>query len=108
MLFIGRVLGGLSTTLLYSVFESWLVTEFHCQRLDEAGGSLKDIFGLMTTLNSIIAIIAGLAAQGVADSIGTQKAPFITAVVCLILAFLAISQTWVREMGTDAVGQERC
>jgi MFS family permease len=101
VLFIGRILGGLSTTLLYSVFESWLVTEFHRQCLDEAGGSLKDIFGLMTTLNSVIAIVAGLVSQGVADFTGTQKAPFMAAVVCLVLAFLAISHSWVRKKKTD-------
>lgn len=95
ILFLGRILGGVSTTLMYSVFESWMVTEYHRQRLDEAGGSLNDIFGIMTTLNSIVAITAGLFAQAISDFIGTQKAPFLTAVICLVLAFLAISKHWV-------------
>jgi MFS family permease len=101
ILFLGRVLGGVSTTLLYSVFESWLVTEYHRQHLEEAGGSLKDIFGLMTTLNSVVAILAGLVAQGVADVSGTQKAPFMTAVGCLVLASLAISKSWVFSTYTE-------
>ena len=95
ILFSGRILGGLSTTLMYSVFESWLVTEYHRQHLDDAGGSLNDMFGIMTTLNSVVAVIAGLFAQGVSDFTGTQKAPFMTAVVCLVLAFLSISRQWV-------------
>ena len=72
-----------------------MVTEYHRQHLDEAGGSLNDIFGIMTTLNSVVAIIAGLFAQGVSDFTGTQKAPFMTAVICLVLAFLSISKQWV-------------
>jgi MFS family permease len=95
ILFLGRILGGLSTTLMFSVFESWMVTEYHLQHLDEAGGSLNDIFGIMTTLNSVVAIVAGLFAQGVSDYTGTQKAPFMTAVICLVLAFLSITKTWV-------------
>lgn len=96
ILFAGRILGGLSTTLMYSVFESWMVTEYHRQNLEDAGGSLSDLFGLMTTLNGVIAIFAGLFAQGIADTTGTQAAPFMTAVVCLVLAFLLISRKWVR------------
>lgn len=80
---------------MYSVFESWMVTEYHRQHLDDAGGSLNDIFGLMSTLNCVVAIVAGLFAQGVSDFTGTQKAPFMTAVVSLVLAFLTISRTWV-------------
>ncbi|KAG0651315.1 Molybdate transporter [Hyphodiscus hymeniophilus] len=102
ILFLGRVLGGFSTILMYSVFESWMVTEYHRQHLDEAGGSLNDIFGTMSTLNSIVAIIAGLFAQGISDLIGTQKAPFMISVACLILAFLSISKHWSENYGESA------
>lgn len=95
ILFLGRILGGLSSTLMYSVFESWMVTEYHHRRLDEGSGSLNDIFGAMTTLNSVVAIVAGLFAQGVSDASGTQKSPFLTAVVFLILGFLCITRYWV-------------
>jgi MFS family permease len=95
VLFFGRMLGGMSSTLLYSVFESWMVTEYHRQHLDEAGGSLNDIFGVMTTLNSVVAITSGLFAQGISDGLGTQKAPFMAAVICLALAFWMISNAWV-------------
>ncbi|KAL3418756.1 major facilitator superfamily domain containing protein 5 [Phlyctema vagabunda] len=102
ILFLGRILGGLSTTLMYSVFESWMVTEYHRQHLDDAGGSVNDIFGIMTTLNGVIAILSGLFAQGVADFTGTQKAPFMTAVVCLVLAFMSISNRWSENYGDSA------
>jgi MFS transporter, MFS domain-containing protein family, molybdate-anion transporter len=79
---------------MYSVIESWMVTEFHRQHLEEAG-SLSDIFGIMTTLNGVVAILAGLFAQGIADFTNTQAAPFMAAVVLLILAFGFISSRWV-------------
>jgi MFS family permease len=94
VLFAGRILGGLSTTLMYSVFESWMVTEYHKHRLEEAG-PLSDIFGIMTTLNGAVAILAGLFAQGVADATKTQSAPFMSAVLLLVLAFGLITRRWV-------------
>jgi len=95
ILFFGRILGGLSTTLMYSVFESWMVTEYHRQHLNEAGGSLDDVFGIMTTLNGVVAIIAGLFSQGVTDFSGTQAAPFMTAVLLLFFASGIIYKRWV-------------
>jgi len=78
---------------MYSVIESWMVTEFHRQHLEQAG-FLSDIFGIMTTLNGVVAILAGLFAQGIADFTDTQAAPFMAAVVLLILAFGFISSRW--------------
>lgn len=74
-----------------------MVTEFHRQHLEEAG-SLSDIFGMMTTLNVVVAILAGLFAQGIADFTGTQAAPFMTAIVLLVMAFSFISSRWVRKL----------
>ena len=73
-----------------------MVTEYHRQHLDVAGGSLKDMFGTMTTLNGVIAVLAGVFAQGVADVTRTQKAPFLVAVALLVSAFLLIFHRWVR------------
>jgi MFS transporter, MFS domain-containing protein family, molybdate-anion transporter len=106
ILFLGRVLGGVSTTLMYSVFESWMVTEFNTLFPDAPGSTLSGIFSTMTTLNSVVAIFAGIVAEWVADLSGTEKAPFMTAVGCLIAAFLAISKGWVifhRTLATVAV-----
>jgi len=94
-LLIGRVLGGVSTTLMYSVFESWMVTEFNKQFPDEPGSTLSGIFSIMTTLNTMVAITAGVLAEWVTHLTGTEKAPFMTAVACLMLAFAAISSQWV-------------
>jgi hypothetical protein len=79
---------------MYSVIEGWMVTEFHRRHLEEAG-SLSDIFGIMTTLNGVVAILAGLFAQAITDFTTTQAAPFMSAVVLLVLAFGYISSRWV-------------
>lgn len=95
ILFIGRCLGGCSATLMYSVFESWLVTEFHQALPDEPSTSLSNLFSTMTTLNSVVAISSGIISEFSVDITGTQTAPFGLSVGCLILAFVAICHSWV-------------
>jgi MFS family permease len=95
VLFFGRVLGGISGTLLWSVFESWLVAEFNKLMLEEADTALSAIFSMMTTSNTCVAIVAGLIAEWLVRITGTAKAPFLLSTGCLGLAFLAISKYWV-------------
>jgi MFS family permease len=95
VLFFGRVLGGVSGTLLWSVFESWLVAEFNKLMLEETDASLSAIFSMMTTSNTCVAIVAGLIAEWLVRTVGTAKAPFLLSTGCLALAFLAITKYWV-------------
>jgi MFS family permease len=95
VLFFGRVLGGISGTLLWSVFESWLVAEFNKLMLEEADTALSAIFSLMTTANTCVAIFAGLIAEWLVRRAGTAKAPFMLSIACLLLAFVAITKYWV-------------
>lgn len=95
VLFLGRILGGISGTLLYSVFESWLVAEYNKLMVDDEGSALSGIFSMMTTLNSFVAIVAGIVAGWLVDHVGTAKAPFMASLGCMSIAFVAISKTWV-------------
>ena len=95
VLFFGRVLGGVSGTLLWSVFESWLVAEFNKLMLEEADTALSAIFSMMTTANTCVAIVAGLLAEWLVRRAGTAEAPFIASIGCLALAFVAITKYWV-------------
>jgi MFS family permease len=97
VLFFGRVLGGISGTLLWSVFESWLVAEFNKLMLEEADSALSAIFSLMTTANTCVAIAAGLVAEWLVRKAGTAKAPFLLSIVCLLVAFVAMMKYWVRR-----------
>lgn len=77
VLFLGRSLGGISTTLLYSVFDAWMVHEHSARGLEGMGLPLSQIFGQMTTCSSVSAIAAGVTGQALADAFGTNVAPFL-------------------------------
>lgn len=74
LLFAGRVLGGFSTTLQYSVFESWMVSEYHSRDL-KGCLALGSLFSFSVTLSGIIAIIAGVAGEGLVEFSGTKTSP---------------------------------
>ncbi|CAK0907851.1 unnamed protein product [Prorocentrum cordatum] len=57
MLLVGRILGGISTSLLFSVFDSWLVSE--SQRHGFSGEQLGSTFSLAYFGSSVAAIAAG-------------------------------------------------
>ncbi|KAF1950292.1 DUF791-domain-containing protein [Byssothecium circinans] len=99
VLFLGRVLGGICGTLLYSVYESWLVAEFNKLMLEEPGSILNGIFSLNTTLNSVVAILAGVTAEWMVRVSGTAKAPFMGSIGCLVVAFVVISRSWSENYG---------
>jgi MFS family permease len=95
LLFMGRFLGGIGTTMLFSIFETWLVAEFHRLRISREGTELSSLLGTMTMLNSIIAIMAGLLSEWLVHITGTRRAPFVASIACLALAFLTIFRKWV-------------
>lgn len=80
---------------MFSVFESWMVTEYLAQGLDKSSLSLDSMFGIMTTLNSIVAILSGVVGEGLVSATGSKVSPFIAAVLCLSIAFMLILKYWV-------------
>jgi len=95
VLFLGRVLGGVGTSLLFSVFESWMVSDFKARGLGEKGVDLSRTFGLMSTVNSVVAIACGVGSEWLVGRTGTRKAPFWASVVCCGLAGVVIWASWV-------------
>ena len=55
VLFFGRILGGVCGTVLWSVFESWMVAEFNQLMLPDGEPHLSAIFSTMTTSNTCVA-----------------------------------------------------
>lgn len=92
-LFAGRMLGGISATLLYSVFEAWLVSEAHDS--ENGAAQIGETLATASTLNGAIAIACGVASQLLVSLVGSQRAPFMASIFCLGLAGLAISSSWV-------------
>lgn len=61
MLLVGRILGGMSTSLLFTAFESWMVSEHRKRGFEESW--LASTFGISSWGNGFGAIVAGLLAQ---------------------------------------------
>ncbi|KAF4682457.1 Serine/threonine-protein kinase plk1, partial [Perkinsus olseni] len=58
VLLLGRFLGGVSTSLLFSVFEAWMLEEHAARGFDAK--SLNDTFAKATLGNGTAAIVAGV------------------------------------------------
>ncbi|KAK4195207.1 putative major facilitator superfamily transporter [Triangularia verruculosa] len=99
VLFLGRMLGGLGTSLLFTVFESFLVSDFKNRGLE---GRLGEMFGVMSTANSVVAIASGVVGEGIVGWAGTEKAPFWLAVVMLLVAGGVIWCSWEENYGQPA------
>lgn len=86
-LLLGRVLGGLSTSLLFSAFESWMVTEHRRRGFPEE--LLASTFGICSWGNGVVAIAAGLLAQLAADVSG-DIGPFQLAILLTAVSLVMI------------------
>ncbi|KAL3080055.1 hypothetical protein niasHT_034613 [Heterodera trifolii] len=98
ILLIGRLMGGIATSILFSAFESWLVFEHRKRGFSDQ--SLKQIFANATLANSLIAILAGITAQAAANAFGFV-APFDCAFVVLIVMALLMAFTWTENYGDE-------
>eukprot|EP00002_Diphylleia_rotans_P039259 TRINITY_DN9073_c0_g1_i1.p1 TRINITY_DN9073_c0_g1~~TRINITY_DN9073_c0_g1_i1.p1 ORF type:complete len:432 (+),score=78.36 TRINITY_DN9073_c0_g1_i1:54-1349(+) len=96
VLMFGRILGGVSTSLLFSVFEAWMVCEH--RKAGFSDSLLTDTFSNATLVNGFIAIISGLIADWLANSFGFV-APFMAALGCLIVSTFVIQFSWKENYG---------
>jgi len=98
-LLIGRVLGGISTSVLFSVFESWYIHQ-HTVRKSYPVSWLSLTFSKATFFNGVLAIVAGIVAEvGVEGFNLGPVAPFVMAVPWLIIAAVFITLTWEENYG---------
>ncbi|KAJ5346838.1 uncharacterized protein N7506_000091 [Penicillium brevicompactum] len=97
ILMLGRALGGVSTTILFTAFETWMVSEFHRQDLTHTLCSLSSLYGTMSAVNGFIAVGSGVVAQILVAIFASEKAPFMASIVCLVVACYFISTLWVEN-----------
>jgi MFS family permease len=111
VLTLGRVLGGISTSLLFSVFDSWLVSE--SQRRGFSGEELGNTFSLAYFGSSIMAIVAGQLGEfaanlqpltQVAGSVhyGGYITPFDLSNCFLLVCMFIILRTWSENFGQNS------
>ena len=120
VLMFGRVLGGIATSLLFSVFDSWLVAEHASRGFEPAW--LSTTFANAQAGNSIVAILSGVLGEWIAgttpmrvlvagSSTGEDAAPdgaimwggyclpFDAAAVFLLIGGAVIMTTWNENYG---------
>jgi predicted MFS family arabinose efflux permease len=97
-LMVGRFLSGVSTSLLFSVFESWMVCEHFKQGFDAS--LLSDTFSLATLGNGLVAVAAGLVANSAAESSGFV-APFVVAILPLSIVAITVMMSWQENYGNQ-------
>jgi hypothetical protein len=100
----GRLCGGIATSLLFSVFEAWMVYEHN--RRGFPAEVLAQTFSLATFGNGLVAVGSGLLADWVANRWGFV-APFMAALALLIVAGVIITASWTEnygDQGADLVG----
>ena len=99
VLITGRIIGGMSTSLLFSSFDSWYTHE-HLQTNEFPPEWIQITFSKASSINSIIAITAGIIANAVSDWFGFGPvAPFVFAIPFLVLAGLIIKCSWNENYG---------
>uniref|UniRef100_A0A0N5A7P9 MFS domain-containing protein n=1 Tax=Syphacia muris TaxID=451379 RepID=A0A0N5A7P9_9BILA len=96
ILMIGRLLGGIATSILFSAFESWLVYEHNKRGFEEP--LLATIFSHATLGNSLVAIISGIVAQQAANIFG-YVAPFDVSLSVLVVMIVILIFTWPENYG---------
>ena len=110
MLMLGRLLGGIATSLLFSVFEAWLI-KAHADA-DLPKQCLPKSFSWAAFLNSAVAILAGLVANHIASAVpmkpvsgniyvGGYLNPFDLAIVALVFCAGGAYYLWEENFGSQ-------
>ncbi|KAF8373423.1 samt-1 [Pristionchus pacificus] len=98
VLMIGRFLGGIATSILFSAFESWLMYEHNKRGFSD--DKLGVVFSNAALANSLIAIASGYVAQAAADLFGFV-APFDVALLVLGTMSVLVLSRWPENYGDE-------
>ncbi|KAF9278691.1 Molybdate-anion transporter [Mortierella alpina] len=104
-LIVSHLLSGLSTALLYCVFEAWYISQH--QRKGFAPALIGATFSTAIFLNGLVAILAGVVANVAVQMSGSLAAPFVVSAGTLVFAGLLMSSSWEENYGdskTNASG----
>ncbi|CAI9767736.1 unnamed protein product [Fraxinus pennsylvanica] len=106
VLMLGRILGGIATSLLFSAFESWLVAEHFKRNFDQQWLSLTFskavFFG-----NGLVAIISGLFGNLLVDTFSLGPvSPFDAAACFLAVGMAIILSSWSENYGDPSENKD--
>ena len=94
----GRLLGGISTSILYSAFESWVISSSQTLQLSDM--DLSSILGRATLVNGFVATGAGVFSNTLVEVSHSFASPFVASGALLLLAFVVIKGLWVENYGS--------
>jgi len=110
-LMFGRITGGIATSLLFSCFECWMVSE-HLSRHKFSSGLLSYMFGMMFTIMYLVAIMSGVVGEFLVEAAPLQPVaphssiywggalgPFDLAIFCLFVGAVLIMLLWEENYG---------
>ena len=103
-LIVSRMVGGVTTNLLSSVFETWLDTEYRRQGLDEE--KYEVIMRDSVVVSNTAAIASGYLAHILAESFG-PVGPFQGAVSFTALALVVVMLLWTENYGTVTIDHKQ-
>jgi hypothetical protein len=92
-----RMVGGITTNLLSSVFETWLDTEYRARGFDEE--KYEIIMRDSVIVSNTAAIASGYLAHVLAEKLG-PVGPFEGAVACTVIAFGVVMVLWTENYGS--------
>lgn len=96
-LIFSRMVGGITTNLLSTVFDTWLDTEYRRRGIRKEGG-YEIIMRDSVIVSNLAAIGSGYLAHVLADTYG-PKGPFEGAVACTSIALVVIMSLWTENFG---------
>ncbi|CAG8508422.1 10510_t:CDS:10, partial [Acaulospora morrowiae] len=97
LLLLGRILGGISTSLLFSVFEAWMVSEHFSRGFAHL---ISSTFSYATFGNGLVAIVCGLIANLLVKKCNVTT-PFLAAIGFFSTAASVIATTWKENFGNE-------
>jgi len=95
-LIISRIIGGITTNLLFTVFESWVLSEHRKKGFEEEEYDV--ILRDSVVASNVSAIASGVIAHYLAENYGSVG-PFQGAVCCTSLALFLVSYFWDENYG---------
>lgn len=98
VLLVGRLMGGVSTSILFSAFESWLISAASSSGVSSP--ELSTIMGRATLTNGLVATGAGVVSNQLVGATRSFVSPFIASGALLLLAWVVIRGTWTENYGS--------
>jgi hypothetical protein len=100
-LIVSRMIGGITTNLLSSVFETWVDTEYRRRGFDHE--KYEIVMRDSVVASNLSAIASGYLAHTLAERFG-PVGPFEGAVACTAIALAIVAAVWTENYGSESPG----